>query len=194
MKIRTGFFGGSFNPIHLGHVALAKEMLRVGLLDEVWFVVSPQNPLKADRTQVAERLRLQMVELALQDQADMRACDVELHLPKPSYTWKTLAHLQATHPERAFILIIGADNWQVFHRWAHYETLLAHHNIIVYPRAGYAIDMAALPTGVTYLDAPLYPVSSTHIRQALAQEEDVSAFVDKRVQAFISAHRLYEAE
>ena len=113
-----GIFGGSFNPIHKGHVALARQLLRRAQLDEVWFLVSPQNPLKPQSLLLDDNMRLEMARLALKDEPHLVASDYEFHLPRPSYTWNTLQHLSQDYPQHRFTLIIGADNWQLFSRCA----------------------------------------------------------------------------
>lgn len=176
--VPTGIFGGSFNPIHTGHIGLARDILRLANLEEVWFLVSPLNPFKrAAGDLLDDRLRFDMARRALCDEPHLVASDYEFALPKPSYTWQTLAHLRADHPNRQFSLIIGADNWLAFDRWAHPDEILHHHPIIVYPREGYPINKASLPPGVSLVDTGLYPVSSTDIRHRVAQGESIEGLV-----------------
>ncbi len=185
-KLRTGIFGGSFNPIHVGHVALARELLRQKGLDEVWFVVSPLNPFKAVATDLlSDELRLAMTRRALQGEAGMVASDYEFHLSKPSYTWHTLQCLTRDYPDRDFVLVIGADNWAAFDRWANTDYILSHHEIVVYPRQGYAVDAAQMPQGVTLLDMPLYEVSSTEVRQRVAEGRPVKGLVPSSVEEMV---------
>ncbi|MBQ5980606.1 MAG: nicotinate-nucleotide adenylyltransferase [Prevotella sp.] len=172
--VRTGIYGGSFNPIHNGHIALARQMLNAGLMDEVWFVVSPLNPLKkAQSDLLSDELRLEMTRLALEQEQGMMAQDFEFHLPKPSYTWNTLQAMSAQYPDRQFILIIGADNWELFPRWYHYQDILEHYSLVVYPREGTTIDADSLPPNVKLLNAHLYKVSSTEVRQRIKQGKSV---------------------
>lgn len=174
--IRTGIFGGSFNPIHKGHTNLAKAILQQGLTDEVWLMVSPQNPLKQQHELLPEQARLHLARLAVKDLPGITACDFEFQLPRPSYTWQTLRALRATYPNRDFSLIIGADNWHIFPQWAHHEELLTY-NIIMYPREGYPVDSHLLPPNVQMVEAPLFPYSSTQIRQAIQQKDDVREMI-----------------
>lgn len=173
----AGLFGGSFNPIHNGHIALAEAVRRLAGLDEVWFVVSPQNPLKQRGDLLDDNLRLEMVRKALEGHDHLVASDCELHLPRPSYTWDTLRHLATTHPDRRFSLIIGGDNWALFDRWYRHEDIIGNHRIIVYPRSGSTIDAATLPAGVSLVDTPLLDVSSTEIRRRIRCGEPIDGLV-----------------
>jgi len=165
---RIGIFGGSFNPIHVGHIALAQAVLRQCVLDEVWLMVSPQNPLKRnDADLLDDGLRFEMAQRALEDVDGVRACDYEFHLPKPSYTWNTLQNLSKDYPDYTFILLIGGDNWAHFQRWRHWQDILWHHDIIVYPRDQYQGT----------IDVPLLPISSTEIRQKVRAGESIEGLV-----------------
>lgn len=178
--IRTGIFGGSFNPIHVGHIGLARQVIRQGLCDEVWLMVSPHNPLKEQADLLPEDVRLALAQKALEGEAGIEASDFEFGLARPSYTWKTLRALRRTYPERAFSLIIGADNWLVFDRWAHHAELLKRYPIIIYPREGCPLD-EPLPTGVQKLEAPLFPASSTLIRQKVRAGESLCGLVPESI-------------
>lgn len=180
--IRTGIFGGSFNPVHNGHIALADQIIRCHLVDDLWLMVSPQNPLKQDRTLLPESLRLELARMAVRGHRHLCVSDFECHLPRPSYMVETLAQLRLTCPDRRFSLIIGADNWAGFHRWFRYEEILQKHDIIVYPREGFDIDASALPENVTLLNLPLYPVSSTDIRRRLRENLPLSEFLPANVE------------
>lgn len=177
MKKKIGLFGGSFNPIHIGHLALANYLCEYHWVDEVWFLVSPHNPLKPQGTLMGDALRLQLVQLAIRDYPHFKASDFEFHLPKPSYTVHTLEALRQAHPEHEFQLIIGSDNWQLFDRWYQGDTLLAHHDILVYPRPGYPVDETLLPDNVHLSDAPMLDISSTFIREGLKAGKDLRFFL-----------------
>ena len=180
--IRTGFYGGSFNPIHKGHIALAESFMQDMKLDDVWFVVSSQNPFKqTENDLLADKRRFEMVQLAIADNPRFCATDYEFHLPKPSYTWRTLKSLVLDYPEREFVLLIGADNWVSFPRWDHYKDILRHHAIAVYPRRDYPINAALLPPGVTLLNTPLYDISSTDIRNRIRKGIPVDNVLPARV-------------
>lgn len=189
--MKIGIYGGTFSPLHNGHIALAKAFLKQARLDEVWFVVSPQNPFKKDETLVDDNLRLQMVAEALQGEESLKASDVEFHMPRPSYMCNTLRHLRATYPANTFVLLIGGDNWKAFDRWKNYQEILANHTVVVYPRRGDEIEAAGLPEGVKLLDAPLLDVSSTLIRQKVQRGEPVDGLVPASVDKFIREHELY---
>ena len=157
-------------------------MLDKGLMDEVWFVVSPQNPLKQSNPELlADEKRLEMARIALKNEQGMVAQDFEFHLPKPSYTWNTLQAMSAQYPDRQFILIIGADNWNIFPRWYHYQDILDHYSLVVYPREGTDIDASTLPDNVKLLNAQLYKVSSTQIRQRIKEGKSVRNLIPKAI-------------
>lgn len=167
---RVGIFGGSFNPIHLGHIALAQAAIDQQLVDEVWLLVSPLNPLKVNKTLLPEEERLRLAEKALEGTKGIKASSFEFQLERPSYTWKTLEALEAAYPEHTFSLIIGGDNWAIFDRWVKADLIRARYNIYVYPREGSEIlpdSQGRMPTAI--IDAPLYPFSSTDIRNAIAE-------------------------
>ncbi len=189
--MKIGLFGGSFNPIHIGHVSLARQLAEAASLDEVWLLVSPQNPLKPAGSLLADNLRLEMVQKAVENEALLKASDYEFHLPRPSYTWQTLQGLSHDYPEHRFTLLIGGDNWQVFDRWYHHEDILNNYSIVIYPRPGYPIDSQKLPPQVTLVHAQLMDVSSTDIRRRIAQGEDFSALVPATVNEIIVSKKLY---
>lgn len=187
-KIKTGIYGGSFNPIHNGHIAIARKMTELAGLDEVWLVVSPQNPLKERGDLLDDRLRLKMTRMALAPYPKLKASDFEFALPRPSYMWNTLQALSAAHPDREFTLLIGADNWEVFSRWYHYEDIIAHYPIAIYPRTGSPIDTDTLPSTVRMYDTGLYDISSTEVREKVARGEDVSQLVPKEILKDVNLH------
>ena len=176
-----GIFGGSFNPIHNGHIVLAKAFLEKENLNEVWFMVSPQNPFKVNQQLLADHLRLELVRKAIADNPHFRASDYEFQLPKPSYTWNTLQHLSHDYPTHRFTLLVGGDNGAAFDRWYHAEDILSSYKIVVYPRRGQEIDKSTLPTNVSLLQTPLIDVSSTDVRQRVEQGEDISKLVPEEI-------------
>lgn len=189
---QIGIFGGSFNPIHKGHVGLAQAIVAQGLVDEVWLMVSPRNPLKPASDLLDETLRLELAEAAVRECPNVRVSDFEFSLPRPSYTWNTLSTLQEQRPDDSFSLIIGADNWHVFHKWAHHEDILQHYNIIMYPRPDYPVEKENLPTGVRMVNAPLFPWSSTDIRKALQAGRDASAMLPPAVEQMLKGRNPWQ--
>lgn len=162
-SLKTGLYGGSFNPIHIGHIQLSQALLDAHLLDEMWLLVSPQNPFKVNQKLLDDNARLKLAQLAVKNIPNIKVSDYEFHLPRPSYMVHTLEHLRQDFPEREFILIIGADNWERFPHWYKYEEILEHHRLIVYPRPGF--ELKDIPAGVTIADTPLIDISSTEIRE-----------------------------
>lgn len=180
-KIKTGIYGGSFNPIHNGHIALARHLLQEAELDEIWFVVSPQNPFKVQQQLLDDDKRLLLVRKALAPYPQLVASDFEFSLPRPSYMWHTLQGMSAQWPDRELHLIIGADNWLCFDRWYHADDIRSTYPIIIYPRQGYDIEPSALPQGVRLVNTPLYNVSSTEIRADVAAGRDISSKVPSMI-------------
>ncbi|MCM1312471.1 MAG: nicotinate (nicotinamide) nucleotide adenylyltransferase [Bacteroides sp.] len=192
--MNIGIYGGSFNPIHVGHTSLAKSLCSQGLVNEVWFLVSPLNPLKQD--QKADILnyedRLALARIAVETEMHLRVSDFEAHLPVPSYTYTTLQRLSAAYPEHNFSLIIGADNWLHFNRWYKADEILKEYAIIVYQRPGY--EISSVSPGVTVADTPLYDVSSTQIREMIKKGECPSAdMLSPKVFEYIESRKLYSA-
>ncbi len=188
-KIRTAIFGGSFDPVHCGHVALARAVRDSGLADEVWFLVTPLNPHKQGNNLTDEAERLAMVRLAIADDVCIEASDFEFHLPRPSYTINTLDALEQAFPGREFLLLMGADNWQKIDKWYKGDEIVSRFGIIVYPRGDEAA--LALPATVKWLQAPLFDISSTEIRRAVALGEDVSQWLHPDVVKYIKDKKLY---
>jgi len=190
--MNIGLFGGSFNPIHNGHVRLAKSLLQEAALDEVWFLVSPQNPFKQDQQLLDDDKRLQLVRLALKEEPQLMASDFEFHLPKPSYTWNTLQALEQEYPERKFTLLIGGDNWEAFDKWYRYEDILKRYPIIVYPREGSKVPGVKFQgSEIQIVETPLINISSTQIRQRLQEGKSVRGLVNTEVAMVIEQEHLY---
>lgn len=192
MKTKIGLFFGSFNPIHNGHLMLANYLAEYGGLDEIWFVVSPQNPFKDKKSLLADRHRLYMVEMAIKGDERFQVCDIEFYMPQPSYTIDTLTRLQERHPNTDFYLICGMDNIESFKKWKNYEMILQYHHLMVYPRKGYSSNELVEHPSVTVVEAPEIEVSSTFIRNAIGEGKDVRYFVPKEVYKYIIDMHFYE--
>lgn len=183
---RTGIFGGTFNPVHQGHIALARWLVSNGTFDEIWLTLSPANPLKEARPGATDADRIEMLKLACEGLDDIRPCFVEFDMPRPSYTIDTLRRLAADHPWRHFSLIIGADNWQIFNRWRSPREIIDEYGVAVYPRPGFDVAIP-LPAGVNLLgDAPEYDISSTEIRHGRHLD-----LLQPKVRKYIYEHNLY---
>ncbi|MDP4185323.1 MAG: nicotinate (nicotinamide) nucleotide adenylyltransferase [Bacteroidota bacterium] len=186
--MKTGLYFGSFNPIHNGHLAIADYMIKSAGIDEIWFVVSPLNPLKDKEILISENERLELTRLAILDKPHFRICDIEFRLPRPSYTIDTLKKLKAENPNRDFVLIIGTDNLICFHHWKDYQRLLKEYEIVVYPRPGYD----EYPEySVRIVNAPQMDISSTDIRQRIADNRDFSQLLPAQVWEYIQKNKLY---
>ena len=173
----TGLFSGSFNPIHIGHLALANWICEFGGVDEIWFLVSPQNPFKKESDLMDENSRLQLVESAIAGYAKFKASDFEFKLPRPSYTINTLRALQIQFPDRAFHLIMGADSWASIVGWKDYISLITEFPVLIYPRKGYEIVIPEHYLNIKKVEAPLFEISSTFIRQSIRDGKDVRFFL-----------------
>lgn len=195
--MRIGLFGGSFNPIHNAHITLASTIREQARLDEVWFMVSPHNPLKQATELLGENERYEMVRQTLEalpypsGKACLKASNYEFHLERPSFTWKTLEALREEFPEHEFALIIGGDNWVAFPRWAHHEEILARHHIYIYPRENSQIDENSLPENVHLVRTPEINITSTMLREMIADGRDISEYVPWQVARTISEKGYY---
>ena len=175
--IKTGIFGGSFNPIHNGHISLARQLKEKAGLDEVWLMVSPLNPLKHADDLLSDEARLEMARRALKNEEGIIASDYEMHLPKPSYTWNTLQALSKDYPDREFVLMIGGDNWDLFDRWYRAEDIKTNYEIVVYTRT---------PGDPGFID-----ISSTEIRQRIREGKSIRKLVPRVVEAMIKKNGYY---
>lgn len=194
---KIGLFFGSFNPIHNGHTQLAEYILSHTDITEIWLVVSPCNPFKVHAELASEEQRLDMAELAIASMPAVKACDIEFNMPKPSYTVHTLQRISTLYPQNNFTLIIGEDNLRVFDRWKDAEKIADNYPLLVYPRqeSGYTYPIPQFPdihfANLQIVNAPLLPISSTEIRQMIAQKKDVSQWLHPDVERYIYTHGLY---
>lgn len=191
--MRIGLFFGSFNPIHIGHLVIADVMATHTDLDQVWFVVSPQNPFKSSRSLLHEFDRLKMVELAIADNYKLKAVDVEFHMPRPSYTADTLAYLSDKHPDHEFRLIIGEDNLVHFHKWKNYQSILDHYGLYVYPRPDVQKDKIQVShDSIQYVSSPMLDISATFIRNAIKNQRSVRYLLHESVIGYIEQKKFYQ--
>jgi len=189
--MKIGLFFGSFNPVHIGHLIIANYMANHTDLDQVWFVVSPHNPLKEKSDLINIYDRLEMAKLAIENAQNIRVSDVELKLPQPSYTIDTLTYLHEKYPEHQFSLIMGSDNLVSLKKWKNYELILRDYHIHIYPRPGYDQHEFASHPSVTITKTPLMELSATFIRRSVKENKNVQYFVPDEVLKFIDGKNLY---
>ncbi len=190
--MKVGLFFGSFNPVHVGHMILANYMLEYTDLESIWFVVSPHNPTKIKNSLLDEKQRLRLVELAIGDNNKLKASNIEFKLPQPSYTINSLTYLKEKSPQNEFVLLMGADNLENFHKWKNYEEILKQCELYVYPRL--QSDGGNLKTHpkVKLVNAPMVEISSTFIRSAIKEKIDVRYFVPEAAWKYIKEMHFYE--
>lgn len=189
---KTGLLFGSFNPIHSGHMILASYMLEFTDLDEVWFVVSPQNPLKEKKSLLADYHRLALVRLALEDHTKMQVSDIEFNMPKPSFTIDTLTWLSEKYENRDFIIICGTDVFPTFHKWKNYEALLDQYHFYVYPRPDSELGAYESHPNIQLFPAPQMEISSSFIRKGIKNKKDMSFWMPEKVLEYILEMHFYE--
>ena len=190
--MKIGLYFGSFNPVHNGHMMIANYLAEYSDLDQIWMVVSPQNPLKPAKGLLQDYHRFLLVELAIGDYQKIKASKIEFDLPKPSYTIHTLTYLKEKFPTHQFALIMGADNLQTFHKWKNYELILEEHALYVYPRNESDGGDLKNHARVKWIDAPIMEVSSTMIRNAIKNKKDVHFFLPKAVADYIQEMSFYK--
>lgn len=191
--MKIGLFFGSFNPIHMGHLIIANVMAENADLNKVWLVVSPQNPLKPSKGLLHEFDRYDMVKAAIADNYKLEVSDVEFHLPKPSYTIHTLAHLTEKYPGKEFKLILGEDNLENFTKWKNYEEILRHHGLYVYPRPNVTNSELKRHANVKMIDAPLLDISATYIRNCIRNNKSIRYLVPDVVEQMIRTKQFYKS-
>ncbi len=190
--MKTGLYFGSFNPIHIGHLAIANFMIEFTDLEQLWFVVSPQNPLKEKRSLLKDYHRLEMVRLAIEDDERFRASDIEFKLPTPSYTIDTLAYLEEKNPGREFQLIMGSDGLRTFHKWKHADLIVQKYHRLIYPRPGERLKESFSLQNATLVEAPLMDISSSFIRKAIGDGKDVRHLVPAKAYQYMREMHFYE--
>lgn len=190
--MHVGLFFGSFNPVHIGHMAIANYMLNETDIDQVWMVLSPQNPLKQKSSLLDQYHRLALLNLAIDDFPNIKSSKIEFDLPQPSYTINTLAHLEELHPTHRFSLLLGQDNLQTFDKWKNYEAILARYHLYVYPRANASPGRFEQLPQVHLTKAPIMEVSSTFIRESIKHKKDIRFFLPQKVWDEIDLMNFYK--
>jgi nicotinate-nucleotide adenylyltransferase len=204
--MRVGLYFGTFNPIHVGHLVIANYMAEYTDLDQVWMVVTPQNPLKKKSSLLADYHRLALVRVAIHDNYKLRASDVEFGLPQPNYTSTTLAHLKEKYPEYEFCMIMGEDNLRTLHRWYNYEHLMKNYRFYVYPRVltrqeeEEVVEIGVRPENgfsghpsiIMCEEAPVMKVSSSFVRQSIKDGKDVRYLLTEPVHRYIDEMNFYK--
>lgn len=185
-----GIFGGSFNPVHNGHIMLAQYLAQHSHLDEVWLTLSPQNPLKISNSLLDDNHRLAMLNLAIERYPLLKVCDIELEMPRPSYTINTLDELSRRYPDYRFNVVIGGDNWNIIDRWKDYRRIINEYGVVIYPRPGYELS-STNNSNVVVVEAPLADISSTEIREAFANGKEARHLIPQKVAEYIIKHDLY---
>ena len=190
--IKTGLFFGSFNPIHIGHMVIANYMLEYSDIQQLWFVVSPHNPLKEKKTLLADYHRLELCRLAIGDDDRFSVSDIEFGMPQPSYSIDTLTYLSEKYPTREFFLIMGADGLTTFHKWKNSDLIEKNYHRLVYPRPGINCADLSKHKNMTLMDAPQMEISSSFIREAIRQKKDIRYFLPEKTFHYIQEMHFYE--
>jgi len=189
--MKIGLFFGSFNPIHIGHMIIANYMATQTDLEKLWLVVSPQNPLKKKSSLARDYDRLHLARLAIDDNINLKASNIEFNLPQPSYTIDTLTYLREEHPNDQFVLIMGSDNLKTLHKWKNYELILRDFEVYVYQRPGYDLGELATHEHVKIFEAPLMQISASYIRKCIQDGHSIQYLVPEPVYQYLSSSSLY---
>lgn len=188
--MKIGLYFGSFNPVHVGHLIIANHVANTTDLKQVWFVVTPQNPLKGGQALLNEQHRKHLIDLAIDGEKKLRTSNVEFKLPKPTYTVHTLAYLDDKYPQHQFCVIMGSDSFSNLKHWKNYDVILHNYELFVYERPGFKID-SSKNANVTSLQAPLLEISSTYIRQLIRDRKSIRFLVPDVVKEEIERHQYY---
>jgi len=192
--MKVGLFFGTFNPVHIGHMVIVGYMTEFTDLEQVWFIVTPHNPMKLKQTLLQDYHRLALVREAIADNRKLKASNVEFSLPKPSYTIDTLTYMTEKFSGQEFALILGADNLETFHQWKNYERIIENHSIYVYPRLGFTGGALATHPKVEMTEAPLMEISSSFIRESIKNKKDVRYMIPDSVFKYIEEMHFYEKD
>ncbi len=192
ISLKVGLYFGSYNPIHIGHLAIANYMVEFTDIDQLWFVVSPQNPFKKKENLLADYHRLELVNRAIENDDRFRASNIEFNLPKPSYTIDTLTYLHERHPNYSFSILMGSDNLESFHKWKNSEIIIENYGVIVYPRPGFDLSKVPHLKNITVAkDAPLMEISSSFIRDAIKEGKDIRHFMPQKAWDYLDEMNFY---
>lgn len=190
--MKIGLYFGTYNPIHIGHMAIANYMVEFTEIQQLWFVVSPHNPFKNKKHLLADYHRLELVNLAIGDDGRFRACDIEFKLPQPSYTIDTLTYLAEKYPMHEFYLVMGSDNLEHLTKWKNYEMIIGQYKLLVYPRPGFCPENALQHPNIRIVEAPLMEVSASFIRHAIADGKNLSHFIPEKVWEYLDKMNFYK--
>jgi len=190
--MRIGLFFGSFNPVHIGHLIIANHILNNTDLEKIWMVVSPHNPFKKKSSLANNHDRLHLMNLAIGDNPNISASDIEFNLPQPSYTIDTLMYLKEKHPNHTFCLIMGGDNLKSLHKWKNYEKILENYQIYVYQRPAYDPGDLKDHVSITIVDAPLLEISSSFVRNCIAENKSIQYLVPESVYLYLDESPIYK--
>jgi len=190
--VKTGLFFGSFNPVHIGHMAIANYFVEYTDIEQLWFVISPQNPLKKKKTLLADYHRLELVVRAIDYDTRFRASDVEFHMPRPSYTIDTLTYLEEKYPQHEFAIIMGEDGLASFHKWKNFELIIRNYKRYVYRRPGSDPEFLKNAENIEVVDAPQMEISSSFIRKAISEGHDMRFYVPDKVYQYMDEMHFYE--
>jgi len=188
--LNIGLYFGSFNPIHVGHLIIASHVVNNSELDQIWFIISPQNPLKKEGSLLNEHHRKHLIDLSIEGEKKLRTSDIEFKLPKPSYTIDTMTYLSEKYPKHTFSIIMGSDSFTNIKRWKNYEALLNNYEIYIYERPGFRVK-EMIGAKLTMLQAPLLEISSTRIRELIHSKKSIKFLVPDVVKEEIEKHQYY---
>jgi nicotinate-nucleotide adenylyltransferase len=193
LRLKIGLYFGSYNPIHIGHLVIANYMVEYTDIDQLWFVVSPQNPFKKKTNLLDDYHRLELVNRAIEGDDRLRASNIEFSLPKPSYTVDTLAYLKDLHPNSEFKILMGSDNLESFHKWKNYEAIVENYGVIVYPRPGFDKFKVEVHKNIVIAqNVPLMEISSSFIRKAIRNKKDVRHFLSPKSWEYLDEMNFYK--
>lgn len=189
--MKIGLYFGSFNPVHHGHLIIATHLANNTNLQQIWFVVSPQNPLKQSNSLINEHHRKHLIDLSIEGEKKLRASNIEFSLPRPSYTIDTLTYLQEKYPQHQFSIIMGSDSFSNIKKWKNFEILLRNFEIFIYQRPGFKVKEDMITPNIKVIDAPLLQISSTHIRNLIKEKKSIRYLVPDIVKEEIENQQYY---